>query len=153
MITGYRYGKSSTARLATTAELIQKVFNWAIKHRDGTIAQGHRGEEEQNEYFEKRLTQLKFPASSHNSLPANAVDAVPYIDGKAIFGNAKDEKTRQKELLDMAHYAGFIVGASYHMRDVGIIDYVLKWGGDWNSNGSVQDHDFLDFPHFEIVRG
>lgn len=28
----------------------------------------------------------------------------------------------------------------------------LRWGGDWNSNGTSADESFLDMPHFEIPR-
>ena len=142
----YAYSENSKTKLDSCTKTIKKVFEWAIKYRDGTIACGNRGESEQDTAFKKGLTELRYPNSNHNSLPSRAVDAVPYIDGKAVFGNTEKEK------LDMAHYAGFIVGASYLMHELGMTECPLRWGGDWNCDGSVRDHKFLDFPHFEEVR-
>jgi peptidoglycan L-alanyl-D-glutamate endopeptidase CwlK len=26
----------------------------------------------------------------------------------------------------------------------------LRWGGDWDGDGSRRDHSFIDLPHFEL---
>lgn len=46
--------------------------------QDVIVLCGFRGEQEQNEAFEKKTSKLKWPNSKHNSLPSNAVDMAPF---------------------------------------------------------------------------
>ena len=112
------------------------IFNEAIKHCDVTILEGHRGEKEQNEAFDKGFSKLRFPFSKHNDYPSMAVDAAPFpIDWK--------------DTQRFAYFAGFIIGLGRLMlKGTG---YKLISGADWNDNFYTKDHSFLDFPHFELV--
>ena len=131
------FGRSSKARLDTCDPRLQKVFNEVIKHWDCTVIQGHRSQEEQDEYYRTGKSKVKFPNSKHNSNPSKAVDVAPYHSSKPhIRWNSKE---------DFYHFAGFVLGIATSM---GI---KLRYGGDWNSNRDVDDQQFLDLPHFEIV--
>lgn len=128
----YQYSKRSSDRLAICDERLQRVFNEVIRHRDCTILCGHRNEDEQNEAYRKGFSKLRYPASKHNRLPSSAVDVLPCpIDWK--------------DTERMAHFAGFVLGVAASM---GIH---LRSGIDWDSDGYIKDHSFLDYPHFEVV--
>jgi hypothetical protein len=111
---------------------LQRVFNEVIKHVDCSIIDGHRGKAEQNQAFAEKKSQKKFPDSTHNVVPSLAVDAVRHpIDWKDIKGHY--------------FFAGFVIGIA---KSMGI---ELRCGGDWDRDWDVNDQDFYDLFHFELV--
>jgi len=128
----YKWGPRSIKHLVTLDERLQKVLNEVIKYVDCSIIEGHRSGERQNKLFEKGRTKVKYPHGRHNSNPSRAVDVVPY---------PIDWDDRERFHL----FAGFVIGIGQSM---GIR---LRWGGDWNMNFEVDDNNFDDFPHFELV--
>ena len=126
-----RFGKSSIKRLETAHPKLQEIFNEVIKHVDCSVLQGHRGEEEQNRYFDEGKSKVKYPNGRHNAYPSRAVDVTPY---------PVDWDDRERQTL----FAGFVLGIA---KSMGI---KLRWGGDWDMDFEVQDNKFDDFPHFEI---
>lgn len=133
----YSYSSRSRKNLSTTHKLIQLIFNEAINTIDISILEGHRGEKEQNEAYEKGTSQVRYPNSKHNSYPSMAIDAVPY----PIDWNNKERLTL---------FAGKILGiASVILKGTG---YKLVSGIDWDDDGDTKDHNFLDYPHFELQK-
>jgi len=128
----YKWGPRSKKHLVTLDERLQKVLNEVIKYVDCSIIEGHRSAERQNKLFEEGRTKVKYPHGRHNSNPSRAVDVVPY---------PIDWDDRERFHL----FAGFVIGIAQSM---GI---KLRWGGDWNMNFEVDDNNFDDFPHFELV--
>lgn len=128
------FSQQSKDRLATCHQDLQLVFNEVIRHFDCKVLEGHRDEATQNKLFYATppRTQVKFPDSSHNSMPSRAVDVMPYpID----WGDR-----------ERCHYfAGFVLGVAASM---GI---KIRWGGDWDRDTEVDDNRFDDLPHFELV--
>ena len=127
-----KFGKRSKERLATCDERLQKVFNEVINYVDCSVLEGHRGEREQNKYFAEGKSKVQYPLGRHNAKPSRAVDVVPY---------PIDWNDRERFHL----FAGFVLGIAYSM------DISLRWGGDWNQNFEVDDNNFDDFPHFELL--
>ena len=127
-----RFGKKSRERLATCDERLQKVFNEVINYVDCSVLEGHRGEERQEKLFKDGKTKVHYPNGRHNASPSRAVDVVPY---------PVDWDDRERFHL----FAGFVLGIAYSM------DISLRWGGDWNQNFEVDDNQFDDFPHFELI--
>lgn len=41
--------------------------------------------------------------------------------------------------------------AEWEEYELAVAKAGLRWGGDWNRNGSSEDEKFLDFPHNELV--
>lgn len=133
-----RFGKRSTENLKQTHPDLQTIFNEVIKYFDCSVIEGNRGEYEQNEAFRKGLSKLKYPQSKHNKEPAMAADVVPYpIDWQ--------------DTDRMRYFAGYVMGIANLLKDRGIIDHALRWGGDWNRDTEVKDNRFQDFPHFELI--
>lgn len=128
----YKFGKKSKERLLTCDPRLQEILNEAIKIVDFSVICGHRTEEEQNRVFRERKSQLKWPQSKHNTYPSLAVDVAPYpIDWN-------DE-------VRFAHLIGILRGIAM------MKGYELRVGIDWDKDGEIRDHSFLDFPHIEIV--
>lgn len=128
----HSFGQTSRDRLSTCDERLQRVFNEVIKHRDCSILCGHRGQAEQDEALRTGKSKLGWPKSNHNTLPSKAVDAAPY----PVDWNDRDR---------FQVFGGFVLGIAASM---GI---TLRWGGDWNGNGTNRDQTFHDLPHFEVV--
>tara|TARA_B100001094_G_C18151971_1_gene784188 strand:- start:604 stop:996 length:393 start_codon:yes stop_codon:yes gene_type:complete len=128
----YKWGPRSIKHLVTLDERLQKVLNEVIKYVDCSIIEGHRSGERQNKLFEEGRTKVKYPHGRHNSNPSRAVDVVPY---------PIDWDDRERFHL----FAGFVIGIGQSMG------VRLRWGGDWNMNFEVDDNNFDDFPHFELV--
>ena len=126
------FGRRSKKQLTTCDKKLQDVFNEVIKHVDCSVLEGHRGEVRQNELYEEGKTKVYFPNGRHNANPSRAVDVVPY---------PIDWNDRERFHL----FAGFVLGIAQSM---GI---KLRWGGDWNMNFEVDDNNFDDFPHFELI--
>ena len=114
-------------------EDLQDLFNEVIKHVDCSVICGHRNKQEQNEAFEKKRTKVKYPNGRHNAKPSMAADVVPY---------PIDWDDRERFHL----FAGFVLGIAQSM------EINIRWGGDWNKNFEVDDNNFDDFPHFELMK-
>ena len=126
-----KFGSTSRRRLSTCHEDLREIFEEVVKIFDCSVLCGHRGEEAQNEAYEKGNSKVKYPHGRHNANPSNAVDVTPWpVDW--------EDKDR------MNYFAGIVKGIA-HMKGIPI-----RWGGDWNDNTDVQDNNFDDLPHFEL---
>lgn len=125
------FSETSRNRLLTAHADLQAVFNRVILYRDCMILCGHRGQAEQDEALRNGKSKLGWPKSAHNALPSRAVDAAPYpLDWN--------------DLDRFRVFAGFVLGVAATM---GI---TLRWGGDWDGDGTNRDQTFHDLPHFEL---
>tara|TARA_R100000808_G_scaffold284_2_gene1695 strand:+ start:1298 stop:1696 length:399 start_codon:yes stop_codon:yes gene_type:complete len=129
-----KFGRRSRERLATCHEDLQDLFNEVIKHVDCSVLEGHRNGERQDKLFEEGKTKVRYPNGRHNASPSRAVDVVPY---------PIDWDDRERFHL----FAGFVLGIAESM------EIKVRWGGDWNKNFEVDDNQFDDFPHFELMKG
>lgn len=132
------FSEKSKALLHTCNKDIVTIFEWVIKYFDCTVICGHRGEAEQNKAFSEGCSKLKFPKSKHNQIPSNAIDVAPYpIDFK--------DKER------IIYFAGQVMGIATLLKERGIIDHNIKWGGDWDRDTNLKNNKFADLVHFEII--
>ena len=128
----FHFSASSKRHLSTCDERLQHLFNKVIKHHDSTNICGHRNEAAQTLAFESAKSKLQWPDSNHNALPSKAVDVMPYSINWFNYQQS-------------AHFAGYVLGVA---EEMGI---KLRWGGDWDRDGQLQDQRFKDYPHFELV--
>lgn len=78
--------------------------------------------------------------SKHNpneELLSNAVDVAPYIVGNGISFDAKQ-----------CYYMGGFINCK--IKDMNL-NHRIRWGGDWDSDMDVNDQNFNDLLHFEII--
>lgn len=103
-----------------------------VKKYDISIVCGHRNAKDQNAAYAANNSQVKWPNSNHNDYPSNAVDIIPYPAGWA--------STRQ-----------FYFMSGYVQRVADELGINIRWGGDWDGDGDLDDNGFMDLAHFELV--
>jgi peptidoglycan L-alanyl-D-glutamate endopeptidase CwlK len=128
----YKFGKKSQERLDTCHPHLQQILKIAIKQVDFTVLCGYRTEDEQDDAYKQGRSKVQYPNSRHNQNPSVAVDIAPYpIDW--------DNITR------FAHLIGIIKGIAQAQ------DIKIRCGCDWDMDGDITDHSFMDWPHIELV--
>jgi len=138
------FGKRSRGQLDTCNLQIETLMNEVVLTYDTSILEGHRVQELQDLYYEKGTSKLKYPDGNHNNKPSLAVDAQPYPF------NPKGPKAKIK----LAHWAGYVMATFDRLKRESpeLYDgYQLRWGGDWDSDGDLDDQTFDDYYHFEII--
>jgi hypothetical protein len=114
---------------------LQTIVDELLQWVDVSLISGHRGQEEQDEYYRTDRSKVRYPNSKHNSYPSLAVDLQPY--------------PYPENEHDLRAALGYIAGLS--MMIAHKYGWKLRWGGDWDSNGSVVDNGFDDLYHLELV--
>jgi hypothetical protein len=104
-----------------------------LDYMDVSLIWGHRTEAEQNALY-PRYSQVQWPDSMHNHNPSLAVDIQPhpYPDNEN----------------DLRAALGYMAGLCWMIAQKH--GFNVRWGGDWNRNGSVTDNGFDDLFHLEI---
>lgn len=127
------FSQKSLDNLRSCDPRLQEIFEEVIKNYDCTILEGYRSEERQNQMLEEGKSTLAYPDSNHNEVPSKAVDAAPYpIDWD--------------DLYRFIHFAGYVKAVADRLG------YRIRWGGDWDMDGTImKDQQFDDLPHFEIL--
>jgi len=126
------FGQSSKERLETCHPLLQEILNEAIKYIDFSVLCGTRDKAAQDKAVADKASKVEYPNSKHNSMPSMAVDVAPYpIDW--------DDVKR------FAFLQGILKGIALSK---GI---TIRSGIDWNGDGDITDHKFMDWPHIELV--
>lgn len=133
-----RFSNSSFSKLTTCHVDLQVLFCEIVKTFDCKILQGFRNQEEQEAAFEDGNTKLKWPDGKHNRMPSMAVDVAPYpIDFKNI--------------KRFYWFGGYVLGIAQKLKEEGRISHSVRFGGDWDSDKNIDDENFLDLLHFELV--
>ena len=128
----YKFGKVSQERLDTCHPDLQELLNEAIKYIDFSVICGYRNEEDQMNAFISGASKVQYPNSKHNTKPSVAVDIAPYpID------------------WDNIKRFAFLVGIVKGIAESRGIE--IRLGADWDSDGDITDHKFMDWPHIELV--
>jgi len=128
----YKFGQLSQQRIATLHPDLQDLLDEAIQLVDFTVLCGHRGQREQTEYYNTGRSKVKYPNSKHNLFPSRAVDIAPYpVDWN--------------DIKRFAQLGGIMKGLA-HAKGIKI-----RCGFDWDSDGDITDHKFMDWPHIELV--
>lgn len=133
----FNFGKTSKDNLNTVCFELQILMYDALSTEimDFSIIKGHRFQGEQNRCYMLGKSKVKWPNSKHNELPSEAVDVVPYINGKASWKKSH-----------CCVLAGVILACAAKQ---GI---KIRWGGNWDMDGEpITDQDFQDLVHFGLV--
>lgn len=144
------FSESSKDALATCHRALQATCWRVIEACDFTVLEGHRGKERQNRLVQEGRSKVEWPESKHNAMRvgtdepdfkrSDAVDLAPYpIDWEA--------RGRFYVL------AGHMMMAFHGLQKEGEIEETLglRWGGDWDGDGELDDQQFDDLPHFELI--
>lgn len=144
------FGSDSNRKLEGVHPDLVLICREAIKHYDFKVLCGVRDLFAQNDVFNRGMSKVKFPDSKHNIITneearqfgltprplALAVDLAPWpIDW------AQDKVSR------FFYLAGVIQTVA------SVLTMHIRWGHDFNQNQNFYDQNFIDAPHFELVRG
>ena len=121
----------SLLRLGTAHPDLQRVCNRALLTVNFSVLCGHRGQEDQDRAFAEGKSKVQWPHGEHNATPSRAVDLAPIP-------------------LDWNNRASFVDLACHILAAANEEGVQIRWGGDWNRNGRMEDERFVDLPHFEL---
>ena len=123
------FSQQSQERLSTCDERLIALFKHVITFFDCTIIEGHRSYERQQHLYEIGATRVQ--AGKHNAYPSLAVDVAPY-------------PIRWDDLERFYYFAGNVMGVA------NMLEFSIRWGGDWDGDTQLHDQSFMDLVHFEI---
>lgn len=154
----FRFSTRSRNNLNTCHPDLQKVADEAINYYDFSVVFGHRGEEQQNEFFKNGTSKLRFPNSKHNKVPSLAFDLYPW---HSKYGSLTEDPEVVDKIMRMTgctkSRALAFIREEYCMQAAVVMlcakqqGIVLRWGGDWNQDLDRLDQTFHDLAHFELV--
>ena len=133
----FQFSQTSARKLHTAHLDLQFVMRESLAYgiMDFAIIEGHRDKARQDRMHKIGKSRVRWPHGKHCNTPADAVDAVPYVNGKISW--------------DWAHccvLAGIIMAAA---AKLGI---PIRWGGNWDMDSEpITDQDFQDLVHYERI--
>lgn len=125
------FGERSKKALESAHPKLRLLFEEVVKAYDCAVLCGFRNEADQEEAFLKGFSKVHFPNSKHNSYPSLAVDVVPW-------------PLNWKEERKFYQFSGYVLATAERL---GI---KVRWGGDFNQDGSLTNDPFVDLPHWEL---
>ncbi len=139
----YIFGEKSSDKLATCHPELEAVFRraLALSPYDITIIHGYRGSELQTGLFDAGLSKTPFPGSKHNAITPGGVHCSQAVDFAPWINNTID----WDDTLIFSVVVGVVFAAA---SELGV---KLRWGGDWDSDGSSRDQSFMDIGHIEVM--
>lgn len=130
------WGIDSRKQYDTLDPRLQKIVDRVCNEVcDVKLLVGHRSKADQDLAFATGRSKVAWPNSKHNSCPSLAVDLVPTPV------NLKSKSLRE----ELCYIAGAAVQIA---KQEGV---KLRWGGDWDKDGDLEDNSFDDLFHMEIT--
>jgi peptidoglycan L-alanyl-D-glutamate endopeptidase CwlK len=129
-----KFSKKSLRILGTVKETdLQTLFKVVIKYFDCTVVSGFRTQAEQQALYAQGrtipgdiVTKADGVIHKSNHQSGEAVDVIPY---PSLYSDKKK----------MREFGGFVLGVAAILKEWGIIDIEIEWGGHWG----------WDMPHFQ----
>ena len=137
---GFYFGRKSIKELKTCEDALQIVARQAIQgHMDFSIIEGYRTLKRQEMLFRQGLSKIDgiLIKGRHNYEPSRAFDIVPH---PSVLNNVSVWKEPERFYI----LAGVMLTAA---KNCGI---EIRWGGDWDGDGSTKDQTFHDLGHYEL---
>lgn len=137
----YRFSEISNNYLKSVHNDLKKLCLEVIKISkiDFSIIDSYRSDKRQNELFKKGLSkcdgyEIRSKHQIGKSGFCEAIDFVPYVDGKQCFNNIND----------------YCIIVGYFLSVAKQLNIKINCGALWNNN-SVYNNNFQDFGHIEII--
>ena len=134
----YKFGDRSTVQLEGCHVNLQRIAQRAIdeSYIDFAITEGQREIARQRRLFLKGKSKIDgvTQLGRHNYRPALAFDFAPYP-------------------IDFQEEERFYVVAGALMAAAKSLKIAVRWGGDWDMDGTFRDQSFHDLGHLELVGG
>lgn len=143
----HAFGAKSQSKLATCHPVMVAVTERALMRSpvDFTIIHGWRGKDLQNVLVDSGASRTRWPDSKHNK----TLD--PDIDNPLQFSDAVDfgPWIMGKVPWDDTHIFAAVAGCFFAAADE--LDARIRWGGDWDGDGSTKNQTLMDWGHIELV--
>lgn len=139
------FSRESKSELETAHRDLQVISNFVIRYYDFKVLEGARSETRQENLYMRGKTQVRWPDSKHNvgeeagRDKSHAIDTTPW---------PIDWQDRRRFVL----LAGMFRIAHRFLQDHGVLEYNLRWGGNWDMDEHLDDQKFDDLGHFELVK-
>ena len=158
-------GHSLSARSHTTFETLhpdlQRIISWCLDYCavDFSLIEGHRPPSKQFEYYQKgrelvgndwvvvnkkkvitNVDGIKVKGK-HNYKPSRAVDLCAYVP---------DKPQLAWDSIHLTYLAATFIAVGEFMYKEGLITHKLRWGGNWDKDGDLDDNRLVDRPHIEL---
>lgn len=133
-----KWSKQSEERLRTCAVELQILFDAVVMYHDCTVVYGYRSPEEQAQLYAAGKSKLQAGKSKHNIYPSRAIDVAPYIPGVGM-------------IVDDVKYFYLFAGVVFTVAQIKDLRNRIRWGGDWDRDGNLNDQTFNDLYHWELV--
>ena len=134
----YKFSQNSLNKLFTCHMDLQLLAREVIKYIDCSVITGHRNARDQEAAYIFHKSQLRWPNSKHNKEPSLAFDLTPYPldwnDSKKFY-----------------YFGGFVMAIAARLYKDNVISHKIRWGGDWDMDHDVNDQNFNDLVHFELI--
>ena len=161
---GHRFGSRSKEILETCHIDLKLIHNTAISQCpvDYGLHAGERTIEEQQKYFDEgasRINPKSYPSeedlakvAKHITIPGH-----PDYDKSRATDHHISTKYGDKPLtwneIHLAFTAGYLIRVSHELYSSGKVKHILRWGGDWDSDGVIGlDQTLQDMPHLELIK-
>lgn len=138
----FSFSQHSMDQRATLHPDLQLICDHLIEIHDFKIQEGHRPKELQDKALAEGRSKVKWPDGKHNKTPSEAMDLLPFVNGRFIGW----DKPRQ-----WAYFGGLALGIAETLRRMGEIEHGLRWGHDFDQDDDLLNQKFIDAPHFEIL--
>lgn len=135
------FSRESKQALSTCHGVLRTIARLAIKFIDFKVLECHREQSRQDTLYQDRKTKVEWPNSQHNKSPSMAMDFAPWpIDWS---DNAR-----------FYYVSGILMGIGELFLWITGLNkkYYLRYGGDWDRDGEVEDESFKDLGHIELRR-
>ncbi len=132
----WKWGARSFAKRSELHPDLARLFDRVLDlvPFDITLTDAHRGMQQQHAAFKSGASQVDYPNSKHNKMPAEAGHIDPYP--------VKYDKPLKYYVL-----CGVVWVAA---RQLGMIDKI-RWGGDWDRDFDHEEETFRDLAHWELL--
>ena len=159
---GHRLGARSQIAYDTLHPDLQRIISWCLDYCavDFSLTEGHRLVSKQFEYYQKgrtkgndgkwTITDKKKVITyldginkkgKHNYKPSLAFDFCAYVP---------DKPQLAWDITHLTYIAATFIAVGEFMYKEGMIKHKLRWGGNWDKDGDLDDSRFCDRPHLEL---
>ena len=140
------FSKKSIKQIGTAHKDMKRVLDLAIKITkvDFGVSEGRRSIAKQLQLFNSGKSKIDGfnTKGKHNSKPSMAVDIFASVRRKANY-----------DVHNMCYLAGLIEACASFLFDTQIIEYKVRWGGNWDMDEEIiTDQSFDDLCHFELYK-
>jgi peptidoglycan L-alanyl-D-glutamate endopeptidase CwlK len=163
MSTTHSFGNRSLKQYNTLHPDLQTILDWGIKYCrvDFSLHEGHRPPEKQFEYFKRGRKKVDGQwvvenskatitnvdgfniKGKHNYSPSLAIDVTAYVPNKPQLA---------WDSIHLTYIGASLIMISELLYEQGVIQHILRWGGNWDRDGDLSDNRLYDRPHLELYK-